>query len=93
MDDNIKIEKHCIQIQEARSERKKYANTFTYNNNVRLQYFQPGSYSTDRGSARCTKSIQHISYLIVTTEESFKSISANRIIFQVMFMDHKTWAF
>ena len=41
MDDNIKIEKHdniknekqCIQIQEARIERKKkYGNTFTYYN-------------------------------------------------------------
>ena len=35
----------------------------------------------------------HISYLIVFTEETFKTISENRIIFQVMFMDHRTCAF
>ena len=37
--------------------------------------------------------IEHISYLIVFTKEPFKTISQDRIIFQVMFMDHNTWAF
>ena len=37
--------------------------------------------------------IEHISYLLVFTEESFKTISENWIIIQIKFMDHKTRAF
>ena len=37
--------------------------------------------------------IKNISYQIVFTKESFKTLSENSIVFQVMFMDHKIWVF
>ena len=63
MDDNIKIEKQYLQLQETRSKRKKYTNTFCvlkYNSYICLQHIEPGSYPTDRGSVCCTKSIRDI---------------------------------
>ena len=61
MDDNIKIEKHYIHLQEARSKCKKYNYTFCnlkYYKYIDLKNSQPGSYSTDCGSVRWTNSIR-----------------------------------
>ena len=85
---------------------EKYAYTFCvlkYYNYIYLYHIQPGSYPTDRGYVRRTNSfrdyIEHngLSNTLVTwivfNKETFMTISENRNILQVMFMDYKTWTF